>query len=421
MGTHAAAFVAGAVVVTAVAATAAPRRGVSQAPAGKLGKLDVFAEALAVIETNYVDDLDEQKLVYGAVEGMIARLDEHSRFLPPKRYRHLREDTEGEYGGIGISVDLETGRSPEVSEVLPGSPAEQAGIAVGDQLLAVDGVPTTDGAWRGTMRGRAGTRVRVRVGREGWAVPRTFTLVRERIRVPAVEATTLSDRVVHVRVRQFQQGTADDVRLALGRVLGAETRGRGVVLDLRGNPGGLFDEAVALADMFVAEGPLVSVIGRRGRDLDEELARRARTMTDVAVAVLVDERSASAAEIVAGALQDHGRAVVVGTRSFGKGTVQSFIDLRDGSGLKLTTARYFTPSGRSIAGRGIEPDRVVTAGAAESARLRRLAVRPQTAKILAEDRQLLRAFETVLGDNVASSSPRARSLLPRLDTLTPQN
>ena len=415
VGTHAAAFVAGVVAVTSVIASAAPRDVRPPRP-GKLAKLDVFAEALAVIESSYVDDLDEQKLVYGAVEGMVARLDEHSRFLPPDRYRQLREDTEGEYGGIGVSVDVAgPGKAPVVTEVLAGSPADKAGLRVGDRLLAVDGVATSGDTWRGTMRGRAGTRVRVRVGRAGWAVPRTLTLVRRRIRVPAVDARTLAPGVVYVRVRQFQQSTAADVRRAVVECLGSDANaGAGIVLDLRGNPGGLFDEAVQVADLFIPEGELVSVIGRRGQDLDEELARRPRTWSDIPLAVLVDGKSASAAEIVAGAVQDHGRGPVIGQTTFGKGTVQSFIDLKDGSGLKLTTARYFTPRGRSIAGRGIAPDLLVPPGTTHPRDVGRVTVSPEIAEVLREDRQLFRAFVAVLGDN----SHRGESRPRRLDTLT---
>lgn len=349
------AFLAGAVAATALGATAAEDEGT-------FAKLDVFAQALSYIENNYVDEVDESKLVYGAVTGMVERLDEHSRFLPPDRYRALREDTEGAYAGVGIALTPDAHGVPVVSEVVDGSPAARAGLRVGDRVVAIDGFATADsrGAWRGTLRGREGTRVTLDVARRGWSEPRSFALVRRVIEIPDVDSRSLGGGIAYVRIRQFQQGTDKAVRRALAaerKAAGGELAG--IVLDLRGNPGGLYDQGVAVADIFLREGVIVTVRGRRGLAVEEERAHAARTWSGTPMAVLIDEDTASAAEIVAGALQDHGRAVLVGQTTYGKGSVQSFLDLGDGSGLKLTTARYFTPTGRSIHGIGIEPDLAV--------------------------------------------------------------
>jgi carboxyl-terminal processing protease len=363
---HVAAFVAGAIVAAALAAPATPRR----ASADRASALELLARALAYIASNYVDPVDERALVHSALAGMMQRLDAHSAFLPPDRYSEVREDTEGEYGGVGVVLSASARDVPVVTEVIGGSPAQLAGLAVGDRIVAIDGVATTGsrGAWRGTMRGRAGTPVAVDVARDGWDAPRSFALVRQRIRVAAVDARLLDGGVAHVRVRQFQHGTDAEIAAAAARLAAAAGgRLRGLELDLRGNPGGLLDQAVRVTDLFLDDGVIVTVAGRGGHTLEQPRAHAGGTRSAAAIAalplaVLIDGDSASSAEIVAGALQDHRRAVVVGARSYGKGTVQSFIDLPDGSGLKLTTARYLTPAGRSIQGTGIAPD--VEVGAA---------------------------------------------------------
>jgi len=355
---HISAFAAGAVAATAVGALA------DSEP--RFAKLDVFAQALSYIENNYVDPVDETALMYGAVRGMVDRLDHFSTFMPPNDYRRMREDTAGHYAGLGISLETGEDGVPVITEVMARSPAADAGLQVGDRIVAVDGGPTesSDGKWRGTLRGEAGTRVTLDVERAGWSAPRSFSVERREIRIPAIETKTLDGDVAYIRVRKFQQNTAVQVRKALAR---ARRRAGGaipgLILDLRGNPGGLFDQAVAVADLFLSSGTIVTVQGRRGQQ-EQPTAAAAGTWSGFPMAVLVDGRSASSAEIVAGALQDNGRAVIVGEPSYGKGTVQSLLDLDDGSGLKLTTARYLTPSGQSIEGSGIQPD-VAVGGAAD--------------------------------------------------------
>jgi carboxyl-terminal processing protease len=344
------------VVATAVGALATPKRN------DRFDKLDVFAQALSFIENNYVDPIDENALIYGAVDGMVDGLDNFSNFMPPNEYRRIREDTEGTYAGVGIAVSTGGDGVPVIIEVMAGLPAESVGLRVDDRIVTVAGVKTagSEGAWRGSLRGKVGTSVTIEVERAGWDEARAFELPRRRIRGKSAETDTLDEDVAYIRVHQFQQDTSGQVRAAL-RSAKRQAGGAipGLILDLRGNPGGLFDEAVDTADLFLESGTIVTVRARRGR-MEQPQAESKGTWSGFPIAVVVDGRSASSAEIVAGALQDHGRAVVVGEPSYGKGSVQSLLDLDDGSGLKLTTARYLTPNGQSIEGSGIQPDVAAT-------------------------------------------------------------
>ena len=364
---HAACFVAGIIFATAVGTWAVPSK--SQSSSDRYKALDTFAQALSYISNDYVDDVDERKLIYGAVKGMVDRLDAHSTFLPPKRYERLRQDTEGEFGGVGISLgegpnDDDAHNYPIVERVVAGSPADRAGVAVGDLVLEVDGQPTagenvkkTAKAWHTVLRGRSGTRVEVELSGPGGKT-RKVTLVRERVKVPTVEwyALDTKRRIGYIAVRKFQEATGADVGKAL-EALEAELGSiSALVFDLRGNPGGLLDQAIKVSDLFVNDGTIVTIKGRRGTADEKYTARADGTWRGFKMTVLVDEGSASAAEIVAGALQDHKRGTVVGVGTYGKGSVQTFLDLEDGSGLKLTTAKYYTPLGRSLEGSGITPD-----------------------------------------------------------------
>jgi carboxyl-terminal processing protease len=354
---HVGAFTLGACLALALGAMAGPvKRGER-----RFEKLDVFARVLSYVEANYVEDIDDRKLVYGAVKGMMRTLDPHSDFMTPDEFADMRADTDGEFGGIGIEVADDRG-AIAVVEPLPGSPAARAGLQRGDRIIAIDGVATRarGGDTGGRLRGRPGTTVKLDVERKGWDGPRSFLLVRELIHVQAVEASLLEPGIGYIKLKQFQERTDEELLAALRRLSG-ESGGSllGVVLDLRGNPGGLLDQAVRVADLFLPSGVIVTTVGRGGKKLDEERAHEGGTWDNFPMVVLVNGGSASASEIVAGALQDHGRALIVGTQSFGKGSVQSVFEFADGSGLKLTVARYFTPSGRSIQEKGIAPDVVV--------------------------------------------------------------
>lgn len=325
-------------------------------------KLEIFTNVLHYVEANYVEPTDDKQLVYGAIKGMLATLDPHTVFMPPDEYRDMKEDTSGRFGGVGVELDT-TDTKLRVSAVLEGTPASKAGIQPGDEILAIDGDKIASDDVRNAVKkikGEKGTSVTLNVFRDGWEKAKDIALVRADITVRSVSSRRLDDGFGYVKIASFQERTGDDLDKALVN-LEKENRGplAGLVLDLRGNPGGLLDQAVRVADEFVADGIIVSTIGRDLAHKEEELAHKRGTYERFPIVVLVNGGSASASEIVAGALQDHKRAAILGTQTFGKGSVQTVIELKDGSGLKLTIAKYYTPSGRSIQGLGITPDVVV--------------------------------------------------------------
>ncbi|MFW5920641.1 MAG: S41 family peptidase [Polyangiales bacterium] len=326
--------------------------------------LGVLARALAHVELSYVEQVYQDQLIYGAIRGMLSTLDPHSTFMDPEQYRILTSDTEGRFGGIGVEISVRDGWLTVLS-VFEGGPADEAGIEPGDRFLTIADRDARDMRIEEAvrrMRGEPGTDVRARIRREGEPEAIEVTLTREIIRVHAVEVRVLPDRIVHVRLEAFQENTTSELRSALDEaVAGARESGgiRGVLLDLRDNAGGLLDEAVLVSDEFLEDGVIVSTRGRDDELLSEARAHGRGTRPEWPMVVLVNGYTASAAEIVAGALQDHGRATVVGTETFGKGSVQNVIELPDSSAMKLTVARYYTPDGRSIQAEGIEPDMVV--------------------------------------------------------------
>jgi len=346
-------------------ARAAPRRDTSQ----PYRSLDVFSEVLAYVENNYVEEVSEKDLVYGAIEGLVQKLDPHSAFLRPDAYRMMRDETSGEFDGLGLEVVL---RGDEVVVVSPvaDSPAERAGLQPGDRILKVDGVSVRDLALAEVvhrMKGPAGTKVVLEVMRATFREPQSLTVVRDRVRTSSVEWKLLDPAagIVYAKVKVFQDRSDRQLKKALDEArarLGHEIQG--LVLDLRNNPGGLLDQAVRVADRFLVSGVIVSTEGRGQKAPEVERAREKDTEPGYPMVVLVNRGSASASEIVAGALQDQGRAVILGTQTFGKGSVQTIIELEDGSALKLTVAKYYTPKHRSIQELGITPDVVVEAGPA---------------------------------------------------------
>ncbi|RMG19870.1 MAG: S41 family peptidase [Deltaproteobacteria bacterium] len=320
-------------------------------------KLGIFTRVLTYIENNYVEEVNPTQLIYGAIKGMMSTLDPHSVFMTPEEYEEMKIDTGGEFGGVGLEV---TRRDGEVVVVTPleDTPAMRAGLLPGDIIVEIDGRTLKDltlpEAVR-LMRGAPGSKVALTILRKGFKAPRTITVVRDHIRVNPVSARLVGGYGV-IKIKSFQDRTTRYLHQALQR-LRREKGGEldGLVLDLRNNPGGLLDQAVSVADTWLSKGVIVSTRGRGSRR-EVQHAHAAGTEASYPMVVLVNGGSASASEIVAGALQDHGRAVIMGTRSFGKGSVQTVIDLEDGSGLKLTIARYYTPKGRSIQERGIVPD-----------------------------------------------------------------
>jgi len=326
--------------------------------------LDVFADVLAYIENGYVEEVKEKDLVYGAIDGMMARLDPHSQFMRPEVFRALKEETTGEFDGVGLEL---AARDDQIVVIAPiaDAPAERAGMRSGDRILRIDGTSTHDMALSEAirrMKGAAGTTISLEVTRDGLAAPQAVKLVRDRVRTQSVDWRVLDAGrgYVLVRVKTFQDRTDPALKKALDGAR-AQLHGeiRGLVLDLRNDPGGLVDQAVRVADRFLREGVIVTTEGRGKRSVEVERARGEETEPPYPLIVLVNRGSASASEIVAGALQDQGRAVIMGTQTFGKGSVQSVVDLEDGSGLKLTVARYYTPKHRSIQELGITPDVVV--------------------------------------------------------------
>ena len=375
-------------------------------PAGPYRKLDVFSHVLSLIQNNYVEDVDDAKLLYGAIEGMVRTLDPHSTFMEPKAYAALKQETDGEYGGVGLEI---AARGDDLVVVAPvdDSPASRAGLFPGDRLLEVDGAQTR--GWKDAdgvkaLMGAPGTKCVLKVARAAWPEARTITLVRDVIRVVSVEHRLYDRRYGYVKIKNFQDRTDSYLRKALD-ALRAQSGGQlaGLVLDLRHNPGGLLEQAVKVADRFLVDGVIVTTKGRGGKHVEVERAHAKDTEPSYPMIVLVDGGTASASEIVAGALQDHGRAVVMGTNTFGKGSVQTVIELEDGSGLKLTIARYYTPNGRSIQEKGITPDLFVRQ-------------QPGPASSVEDDspreRNLPNHFKAE--DAVASVTPASTSSLPKL-------
>jgi carboxyl-terminal processing protease len=332
-------------------------------------KLGVFTKVLSYIEIHYVEDISETDLMYGAARGLTDVLDPHSRFMDPDEYGRLKKETEGneEIDGIGIDVEKRKNRFVIISPI-EGSPAAKAGIEPGDIIKRVDNAEIStlefDDAIN-RLQGPAGTEVSLVVDRHGREL--SFRIRRARYEVKTVEGKLLDDGIAYIKVRVFSTNTDP----ALGDLLdqlSAKAKGfKGLVLDLRRNPGGLLDQGIRVADRFIADGLIVKTVGKGGQVMDEAKAHSRGTWSGFPMIALVDGATASAAEIVAGALQDHNRAVILGTQTFGKGSVQTVIDV-DGCGpkpcgLKLTVARYYTPNGRSIQGQGITPNIVVDATA----------------------------------------------------------
>lgn len=325
-------------------------------------QLGVFAEVLTHVQRHYVHEVDHETLMRGAVRGLVAELDAHSAFMDPDAFRAMKEENRNAYVGIGIEIRA-TDDGVIVSRVFEGGPAASVGLREGDRIVRIDeedatGFTIQDVVSR--LRGVRGTEVSLEIersGRDGDARRTSFVLTRDVV----VRQTVVHDSPVrglgHVHVLGFRQNTADQLREAIDAV--EEANGgslRGLVLDLRGNTGGLLRESIRVADVFLDDGEIVSTRGRDGVAADSWRARRATTRYRGPLVVLVDDRSASASEIVAGALQDHGRAIVLGQQTYGKGSVQTLYDLSDGSGLKLTVSLYYTPRGRSIQQHGITPD-----------------------------------------------------------------
>ncbi|MGH7964096.1 MAG: S41 family peptidase, partial [Candidatus Binatia bacterium] len=319
--------------------------------------LEAFTDVLAIVQKHYVEETGTQKLVEGAINGMLNALDPHSAYLTPELYKELQVDTEGSFGGLGIEITSRDGLLTVVSPI-EDTPAYRAGVKAGDQIIKIEGELTKDMSLVEAvkkMRGPRGSKVMISIRREGAPRLIDFSLTREIIRVQSVKARALEKGYGYVRLTQFQDRTNTDLEAALNSLTTENKKLDGLVLDLRNNPGGLLSQAVKVTDLFLDSGMIVYTEGRLDNQKQKYFAH-AGGYTEFPIVVLVNGGSASASEIVAGALQDHGRAVVLGTKTFGKGSVQTILPLESGAALRLTTALYFTPNGRSIQVTGVTPD-----------------------------------------------------------------
>lgn len=321
--------------------------------------LKIFSEVLSQVQKNYVEETRSTDLVYGAIKGMLSTLDPHSAFMPPDVYKEVQVDTRGEFGGLGIQISVKDNKLTVIAPI-EGTPADQAGIKPGDHIIKVGDESTKDMTLIDAvnkMRGPKGTKVNLTLLREGVDGPLEFSLVREVIRIQSVRSKMLQDNIGYVRVTQFQEQTGKDLSKAIKKL--NDDKMTSLILDLRNNPGGLLSTAVEVTEQFLEQGKtIVSIKGREGKQEEYSSSNRS-SLQGIPMIVLINEGSASASEIVAGALQDWSKAIILGTQTFGKGSVQTIVPLSDGSGLRLTTARYYTPKGRSIQNTGIEPHIVV--------------------------------------------------------------
>ena len=334
---------------------------VSAVGSGGYQSLETFANILAIVQRNYVKEVETEKLITGAIEGMLGSLDPHSSYLTEDAYRELQTETEGRFGGLGLEITVRNGVLTVISPI-EGTPAARAGLQPGDQVVGIDDRSTeelglADAVKR--LRGPKGSSVTISVRREGQEKLLKFTIVRDVIEINSVRAHVLESGFLYARIAQFQDRTSENLRAALAKEQPGGESIKGFVLDLRNNPGGLLNQAVGVSDLFLDSGLIVYTDGRQDQQKQKFSASRENSRTGFPMVVLVNGGSASASEIVAGALQDHKRALILGTKTFGKGSVQTILPLDGRSALRLTTAQYFTPNGRSIHEIGIQPDIVM--------------------------------------------------------------
>jgi carboxyl-terminal processing protease len=327
---------------------------------GTYEDLRSFVDVLNVIKKNYVDEVKTKDLVSGAIKGMLSSLDPHSGYMSPEAFKEFQVETKGEFGGLGIQISMKDSILTVIAPI-EDTPAYMAGIKAGDKILKIDGESTKNMSIQDAvskMRGPKGKPVTLNIFREGWTEPKDIPIVRDIIKIKSVKAKMLKDEIGYIKLTQFQEMTSDDLTKALKDL--KEKGMKSIILDLRNDPGGLLNSAVDVAGQFLPPKKLVVYIkGRTGDKIEYFTEGDDPTYTDLPMVVLVNQGSASASEIVAGALKDWNRAVIVGVQTFGKGSVQTLIPLSDGAGLRLTTAKYYTPSGVSIQNVGITPDIIV--------------------------------------------------------------
>lgn len=345
-------------VVLAGGAVVFWQNGLAQAVGANYEQLQKFSKIMEMVRRSYVEEVDDEKLIDGALSGMLSSLDPHSVYLDKEMYKQMQVDTTGKFGGLGIEITAAEGAIRIVTPI-EDTPADRAGVKAGDMIIKIDELLTRDMSLPEAvklMRGKPGTDIVLTIVRSGEAQPLEIRIVRDIIKVKSVKSDFVAPGYAYLRITQFQEQTAELLKADID-ALKSRAGGKlyGAVLDLRNNPGGLLDQAVSVSDLFLDKGGIVSTKSRTGRNLSFQ-AQTGDELDGVPLAVLINNGSASASEIVAGALQDNHRAVLLGAQSFGKGSVQSVVGLPDGSAIKLTTALYYTPSGRSIQATGITPD-----------------------------------------------------------------
>lgn len=320
-------------------------------------QLEIFSNVLSILQNNYVEEIDTREVLNGAIKGLLFSLDPHSSYLPPEGLKELQEETQGSFSGIGIELTIKDDLLTIVSPIAD-TPADKAGLRAHDIIFEINGVKTKNmGSYEAIkqLRGKPGTDVTISIHRKGWEKLKVITLTRALIPLQSVKIEILSPGYIYSRITTFQSHTANDFKAGLGEIRKKQPV-KGLILDLRNNPGGLLHQAVRIADIFVSEGTIVYTKGRIPEQNTIFTAHDNNPENDFPMVVLVNEGSASASEIVAGALQTHKRAIIVGSQTFGKGSIQTIIPLPDGAGLRMTTAKYYTPDDRSIQALGITPD-----------------------------------------------------------------
>lgn len=327
----------------------------------KYKDLQIFAKVLNLIQRYYVEDVDAAKLIQGGIKGMLSELDPHTNYLPPDIFKEFQDETSGEFGGIGIEISVQDEVLTIISPI-EDTPAWNAGLKAGDKIVTINGESTkglslVEAAQK--MKGKTGQVIQLGIMRKEFEKSKVFDVKRGIVRLKSVKSTDMLDGYLYVRITSFIENTHSDFEKIANAHIKKHGKIKGLIIDLRNNPGGLLEQAVKMADTFLDEGIIVSTIGRNTKEKEVTVAKKDEKSDDYPVILVMNEYSASASEILAGALQDNNRALVLGQRSFGKGSVQSVVKLGDGSGLKLTVARYYTPKGTEIQAEGIKPDIIV--------------------------------------------------------------
>ncbi|MBR1841382.1 MAG: S41 family peptidase [Alphaproteobacteria bacterium] len=354
-------LIASALIFSLIACTSYAKEKKEQEQVNTYELLNIFGEVMERTKTSYVEEISDKQLVEAAINGMLTSLDPHSSYLNAEDFKYMNEQTQGKFGGLGIEITQENGVVKVISPI-DDTPAAKAGIKAGDYITDIDGetvIGLTLNEVVSKLRGKVGTKVKVTIRRVN-AKPFTVTLTRDEIKIQSVKSELKNEDILYIRISGFNEDIDEDIRKAVtDSQKKLKNKLAGLVIDVRNNPGGLLDQAVKVSDLFLEQGEIVSTRSRNEEDTVKYSATRGDIAKDLPIVVMINEGSASAAEILSGALQDHHRAVILGEKSFGKGSVQTVIPLRNNGAMRITTARYYTPSGRSIQAKGIEPDVVV--------------------------------------------------------------